>query len=458
MRCIPVLFGVDVKDDFPIFFGAFYKFCYYCSINDWPIIAQEEYFINPSYYEKKFPINLKKISFINEIPSIKKIKFEKVDKFIITNDQTKKVLDQYKDKDTAWINMMNNKDNVLYKIMDDQLSLITKKYDDLKSLIVWRHNETISLVAKKYNLNVIEMELAGIRKPSYNLGICYFQYSNKYSTDELDSRYESFIKEIKNKKVPLLSRNDLINLFVSKEELNNLYEIEDYDVGIALGLRNDYDTLASGSITNEEILESLDEFESKKNIIIRKHPANHNYKYNLEDKFTLDESVSSIQFLSRCRKIVSSVSNIGLEAMLFGKTSYTLGKMPFKRFCYNSLDINDDYVISVIDLNFLIFCYFTPYSLALDQHYVEFRNSNPSEYDIYMCHYKYIMKDKNIKKSYKAKKVRDRYFSFIEKDQIREKYEKLKEENDKTKEELNSILYSRSWRFTKPLRALKKKR
>ena len=54
MKCLPIIFGIDVKDDFPIFFGCFYKFIYYCKINNWPILAQQEYFIDPKFYEEKF--------------------------------------------------------------------------------------------------------------------------------------------------------------------------------------------------------------------------------------------------------------------------------------------------------------------------------------------------------------------------------------------------------------------
>ena len=281
MTFVPVCFGIDVKDNFPMFFGAFYKFSYYCEKNNWPIIAQDEYFLGPTYYEKRYPINLKSIALINEIPSLKTINLNNIDKYVITEEETNSVIKNYENKDEAWISLMNKKDETLYKIFDEKLSQIMKKYNDIKSLVVWRHNETLSLVAKKYNISIIEMELSGVRIPSYNFGLCYFQYSNKYSTSELDSRYENFKKEIKNKKIPILSRDFLINFLVSQKELSNLVYEEEYDYGVALGLRNDYDTKATGSIVNEEILKELLKIEKGSNVLIRKHPANYNYKYIL---------------------------------------------------------------------------------------------------------------------------------------------------------------------------------
>lgn len=465
MKCLPVIFGIDVKDDFPIFFGCFYKFLYYCSINSWPILAQEEYFVDPKYYENNFNINLKDVAKINEIPNINKGFFSKVDKFLITNDDTRSVIECYPNKDIAWVELMNSENTTLYKILDKKIGKIVEKYKDLKNILIWRHNETISRIAKKYNLNVIEMELSGVRKPSYNFGLSYFQFSNKYSSKELDIRYSKFCKELKNHKFPFLTRRELINLLLTKEEISNIKD-EEYDVGIALGLRNDYETISTKSITNDEILEQLETFETKSNVLIRKHPANHDYKYNHEELYRIDNSISSIQFVSKCRKVISSVSNIGLEAMILGKTSYTLGKMPFSRFCYTTLDYNDQFVINIKDLNFLIFCYFTPYSLSLEKGYINFRNSNPSEYEIYMYHYNYIMnlnknelKTKNdigVRKNYlRIKKNKDDLIKLAD-ELIASNQEKdrIKLEKEYLSKEINNMINSKSWKITKPLRML----
>lgn len=471
-KCLPIIFGVDVKDNFPIFFGCFYKFIYYCSINDWPILAQEEYFIDPKYYESNFNINLREVAKINEIPSINKLIFSKVDKFIITNDETKKVIESYSNKDIAWIELMNDNNSILYDIIDNKILEILKKHKDLKNILLWRHNETISGIAKKYDLNVIEMELSGVRKPNYNFGLSYFQFTNKYSSEELNKRYLEFCKEFENKKFPILTRRELINLLLSKDEIKNIKE-EEYDVGVALGLRNDYETFSTKSITNDELLEKLGDFEHKKNVLIRKHPANHDYKYNHEELYCIDNSKSSIEFVSKCNKIVSSVSNIGLEAMILGKTSYTLGKMPFSRFCYTSLDYNDEYVINIKDLNFLIFCYYTPYSLALNQEYINFRNSNPSQYDIYMYHYDYIMKNNKMNLKKRNFSIRNNYLARnnefenlnskitdlnCQLEICKQKNDKVISENEFLRKEINSIINSKSWKITKILRVINKKK
>ena len=464
MKSLPIVFGIDVKDDFPIFFGSFYKFAYYCNENNWPILAQEKYYVDPKYYEKKYDINLIQVATINEIPKISKNMFSNIDKYTITTEETNSIIEEYSDIDNAWIKMMNTPNNKLVKLLSLKIMDILKQHPDLKNIIVWRHNESISQVAKKYNLTVIEMELSGVRKPNYNFGLSYFQFSNKYSEKEFNKRYENYQKEIKLKEFPYLTRKELVSLLISKKEINNIVE-EEYDVGVALGLRNDYETLSTNSITNENILKDLRGFESKNDILIRKHPANYNYNYKYENLYTLDNSVSSIQFVSKCKKIISSVSNIALEAMILGKTSYTLGKMPFVKFCYNNLNYNDEFVISIEDLNFLIFSYYVPYELALSEEYINFRNTNPSEHDIYMYHYNYILSKysyskKNItifssrKKFLKNKKEIE--LKETEINNVNVEKNKIQYERDYYKEQINQILNSKSWELTKPLRTITK--
>lgn len=469
MICLPIVFGIDVKDNFPVFFGAFYKFAYYCKKNNWPIIAQEEYFVFPKYYEEKFNINLKNIANINEIPSINNASIKDIDKYLIADDETNLVINDYKNIDEAWIKMMNYKSNRLYNILDLKISEVLKKYKKIDAFIIWRHNKTIELLAKKYDIRLIEMELSGIRKKEYNMGLCYFQFSNKYSSHEIEKRYKNFLNETKSKKVPVLSRDSLISIFVSPSNIKFLNNIEQYPIGISMGLKKDYEALSTDSVTNEYILKNIASIESPKSIIIRKHPANYNYKYLHENMYTIDNSINSIEFISKCHRIVSSVSNTCFEAMLFGKTSYVLGEMPFKIFSYTDLSISDDYVVNARELNFLIFGYFVPYELALDDDYIKFRLSNPTEIEIYNKHYSYIMKRSKLfskkkisitnKYNDNTKKINDIVNKNNELNILNQKLEKecnkVKCDNKDLKEELNNLYNSKGWKLLNILRKFK---
>lgn len=467
MKYLPIIFGIDFNDNIPMLFGSFCKFIYYSHKNNWPLIVQEQYLSSMKKYNNDF---LDEVFEINEIKPITDALLSNTESYKITKEETNLVIKEFGNKNIAWINLMNKKSNQLYKILDQKLKIILKKHKDLKAIIVWRHNHTISLIAKKYGLKLIEMELSAVRKRAYEFGLSYFQFSKKYSKEELNKRYNRFMSELSKykNKLPVLTRKEIQNMILSKDRLNSLKNDEMYDFGIALGLNGDYETLSSNSPKNEDMLKEILKIENPKNILIRKHPLDANYKFKNEEKFNIDNSKSSIDFITKCHRIVSSVSNTNFEAMILGKTCYTLGNMPFARFSYENLNYNDEYVINLYDLNFLVFCYYVPYSLCLEQDYLDFRLSNPSEIDIYMRHYDYIIKkyiQKDCRKSdFADLSIRSKYLR--KKCVIDDLNNKLKNMDDERKavlvsnEELNfqinDMINSKSWKLTEPLRKLTK--
>lgn len=463
IKCLPIVFGIDFNNDIPILFGSFCKFAYYSYVNKWPIIAQEQYFDTFKKYNKDF---LKEVFDINEIGQVNDDMLSKLDCYKIDSNQTNKVIEEFHDREKAWISLMNVMSKSLYSTLDLYIEEILKKYKNVKTIIVWRHNHTITLLAKKYKLNVIEMELSAVRKRTYEFGLSYFQFSKKYSDVELNKRYDKFANELSKskKKIPFLTRKQIQNLILSEDKLKLLKNGEMYDFGIALGLNSDYETISSNSMKNEDMLKEILKIENPENILIRKHPLDANYKFDNEEKFSIDNSKSSIEFITKCHKIVSSVSNTNFEAMIFGKTCYTLGNMPFAKFSYKNLNYNDEYVINLFDLNFLIFCYYVPYSLCLNQEYINFRLSNPSEIDIYFKHYNYIMKKygSNLNKDIVTTSIREKYIDTKKKiDDLKKSLEQSEIEKKNiliSDEELNNqiknMTNSKSWKLTEPFRRL----
>lgn len=450
MKYIPIVFGIDHNNDIPILFGSFCKFAYYAAKNKWPFVVQKHYLEKIFSFNKDF---MDEVYQINEINSIDKKIINNVDFYIIDEEQTKSVINNFKSKEEAWIKLMNKKNNSLYLILDSILNDIFCKYKNIGGFIVWRHNETISQLAKKYGVKVIEMELSGVRKKYYNFGLSYFQFSNKYSNNELEFRYKRFLTEYKKKQddFPILSRKQILNLILESDKIKQLNTIEEYDVGVALGLKKDFETLSTNSIQNDELLKKIITFEKTENILLRKHPADANYSYDCD--FDIDNSNSSLKFVSRCHKIISSVSNINFEAMILGKTCYTLGKMPFSVFSYTDLKYNDDYVINIIDLNFLFFCYYVPYSLCLENEYLDFRMTNPSEFEIYIKHYNYILNNHSIINLKRENNIRSNY---LKKCELEEKCKLICEKNIQLENNIREILSSKSWKITKPFRKILK--
>ena len=85
---------------------------------------------------------------------------------------------------------------------------------------------------------------------------------------------------------------------------------------------------------------------------------------------------------------------------MFGKTVYLLSdKMPYSFMSYNSLNkknITKELIVDSLYLNFMIFAYFVPWNLMLNQEYIKWRMSNPSIIDIYKKNQDYILSSLNI--------------------------------------------------------------
>lgn len=103
----------------------------------------------------------------------------------------------------------------------------------------------------------------------------------------------------------------------------------------------------------------------------------------------VDKSLDSIQFIKKCRQIVTINSSTALEAALLGKKVTVFGEASFKMLS----GLDDERQIRE-RLNFLVFGYLIPYSLLFDKDYYNWRLSGPSETEIYLYHYHYYVQNR----------------------------------------------------------------
>ena len=486
---LPIVFGYEIYGGVPVFFGFFHKFIDACLEYNWPIIAQENYFQTLEEVKEKTGYNVyadlerhcvqhKDSSFI-----------EKVDKYIIPDAITKQIVSESGSIDDAWVNIMKDSFSCFEKYLEQTILDIKNKYKkEIKAVLVWRHNESIDSVCKKLGIKVIEMEFSTIRQPFYNDLVSYFQYSDKYSTGEFVSRYNRFVEE-NNDTLPILTRKEILALFLSKDNINFINKMDDpivYELGIALGLKKDFESRATGCMSNTDIIQHFKPYYKNNSVVYRTHPGE---PYVFKNKVNLDNSFNSADFILKCKRVASVLSNIGYEAMLFGKTSYIMGDMPYASFGANSCLIEEE-VVDLKRLNYITFAFFAPYKLMLDKDYLDWRDSNPSESEIYMRHLKYYFENRNIDLSilkerginrletilkcmnYKNVKelLNDNPIDYkkelINKDNIISELDNVNAQlkntiNDLSYQlnikntEINNIVNSKSWKITKPLRAVR---
>ena len=391
---LPIVFGFEVYNEIPIFIGFFYKFVEQALKYNWTIISQEKYFEDPIIIEKKYNYSIEKCLEIHEVSSMNKEILNKVKKYIIPEEIGNEIINMSGSIDNAWINLMNKEYEALKQYLKATIKTILNK-NEIKAILVWRHNESISAVAKELNISVIEMEFSTIRKNYYNENISYFQFSNKFSNKEFTKRLNNYKKGKKFKYI--LTRKEILALFLKKDYLNYIVKLEQpeiYDYGVALGLKKDFEAKSMNCMENIDTINFSLNMSNKKNILFRPHPSSES---QLPKDINIDSSENSIEFILKCRRIISCLSNISFEAMLYGKTSYVLGTMPYDVVAIKN-SVEEESVVSLDILNYILFGFYAPYSIMLEKEYLDFRMENPSEFEIYKKHFEYYIEKKCISK------------------------------------------------------------
>lgn len=484
---VPIIFGYEIYNEIPVFLGFFYKFVTQCLKYNWPIIAQENYFVNPIEIEKKYNYKIENCFFYHGSNKLNFEDINAVDKYVIPKNISNEIIKQCGSIDNAWIDIMVKKFDILEKYIYKTLNIIKEKYKtSIKAVLLWRHNETIYQLCKKMNIKVIEMEFSTFRYPFYNERISYFQFENKYSTKEFDNRYSEFLKLYKKKlNIPILSRKEILSLFLAEENIEYINKLNDpiiYDIGLAFGLDKDYESKAMKALSNKELYSGFKDLYAKNQTLLKFHPSS---TYKSIKSENVDNSKSSADFILKCRRVASVLSNIGLESMLYGKTSYVLGNMPFKNICVSDFKYSDE-VSDLLSLNYIVFVFLAPYDLMLDENYLNWRLTYPDETEIYMKHLNYYLKKRKIplrvlklKGIKRLKEILEimgykdilnleniNYFRTISElnYKVQNLNKKISESNKKISElnnqlgiknkEIYNLLNSKSWKLTKPIRTI----
>lgn len=472
----------------PKLLPLFYKFADFAIENNYKIIGQEKYFIDPEKYrEKNYWATSEDGQNIHDyyVPSYEDLK--KVG-YIISSKDEKRIIEEYKKNsdDLEYENLVGEN-----KVLEDILRDFIKSNDKIDCFLSWVYNASLDKVAKENNIKVIYMEITTIRRPNYRDRLGYFSFTNKYDNKNINDLFEEFQNE---KSKIILSRKEILSLFLNTTDLpllHDMLKIPEYDLGYALGLQNDKFEKAFGNVDFKEITKKLKKIYSKKEVLLRPHPAMDADK--IDDFYEIDKSKRSMEWLLNCNSIICNISNIGYEAMLFGRgvIHISSGLPTAFNHEYNLDFINDD-IIGIEKLSFITFGIYTPYDLLFDEKYIRWRLKNPSIIEIYNKNLKYIfdknnidfnsfkkmdsyqrlhiilknvhnLSDKEIKRIYNLKRI-NYYHDLVSYHKELEKYKdelekevKLRiKERDEYIEKYNNVINSKSYRFMMKLQRIKR--
>lgn len=304
----------------------------------------------------------------------------------------------------------NNPDELFKKFitevipeLEEEILSSLNKVSDLDCVLTWCNCPSLNAAAEKKKIKVINLELGPLRSPEY-FTTAYFDFSGVNGNTEAEKRYQN--NDFKfNEYVQI---NELRGFFASKplatsyalSEQNKIQAVGDgdvsalpqallqkeedkFDVGIVLQVENDSNIIAfSNSFNNQSLLDYAEAiFPERK--LIRSHPGS---RFILQEgKDTIDRSVNSIDFIARCKHILTINSSVGLEAMLMDVPVTILGDCSYA-FC--NVDNRPE---RAKRLAFYLFAYLVPFEFLFDVDYIRFRLSSPTEKDVIMKHVNYYI-------------------------------------------------------------------
>ncbi len=488
---VPFLFTLDeYSKEYPTYQWVFYKFMDFCLKNKTNIIAQSKFFldVDPNHSAKS---DQRQKVFDYSLPT--KNDLEKNEKYSITTKEEEQIISDYDSVGDAWVDLLVKSNEKIECIIEEKINAIEKDNNKkVEAILTWVWLPTLEKIASKRNIKIIQLELSTIRRTNYNTTLGYFQFFNKYDSAKYTEKYYN---EFKKQEKLLFNRKELLSLFLNKEALSMikfLYSIPKYKIGYALGIKNDFFEQAYSKMTSDEVLKRLSNEFDRDDVLVREHPASKDK--NISTKFTLDKSIYTPEWISKCETIICDISNVGYETILYGKNIISINdSLPTAFSKFSNLKYFEEEKIGIEKLNFLTFYWYTPYELMFDKKYIQFRMKNPSIIDIYNYNLDYILKQKNINKdklkelSLKdredyilkcvhnlSKEERNKIIEFSyrsvaldisEKERkianleekinnLNESYSKLEQNFDSVSKKFNSVLNSKSWKITKPLRRL----
>ena len=485
---VPFLFDIWEYTEYPKLLAVFYKFLNFSLKYDFPIVAQEKYFLDPKLYKGKNFATEKLCSIYHDYKLITKKDIDSAKKIVITKAEEKILLGELKNEKEKVFSILSSRNKKFEKLIE-KIIMQLEEQDKIKAFMVWNYLPSLDYVAKKHGIKIINLEYTAIRKPYYRDTLCYFKFCNKYESKDVQNDYKKLEKDIKNQ--ILFSRKELLALLLDTEFIDKiklLYKPAKYELGYALGIPNDYFEEMYSKTNFSEVMEKLKKSYKSNEVSVRQHPGK---KYDkLKIPFHIDTSDTTSDWISKCKRIICDISGSGYEAMLYGKSVVHISDaLPTSFNSWYNLDYVNDDIIGIDKLSFLTFYCYTPRKLCFDLNYINWRLTNPSLYEIYMRHLEFILSECNLRLSdlkqinkkdrfdyilshghkltkAKIKELNNYNYSSVyeqyKKDRLRKEELELKnqgllEDINKISIELQETLNSNSWRITKPVRFLSEK-
>ncbi|MCC6127227.1 MAG: hypothetical protein IT426_19880 [Pirellulales bacterium] len=352
----------------------------------------------------------------------------------------------------AWKHLLTERFEPLERQLSEIISRIMQRRK-VEAILTWGNTPSLKYVAARFGLPVIHNELGTLRHPHY-ISTAYFDFSGVNGNTECERRYAAFRSETKNRPLPDLTREALLEVVRSTPRLPQEDAQSTYAVGMAKQMAADSNILAfsDGWDARKLVDHAIDRFGSG-NVLVRKHPGEPEDDRN-DANLVKDTSATAIEFIAKCNHVMTINSSVGFEAMLYGKQTTMLGQNPFRFIA----DLPPEAELERrMALYFATFGYLAPYKMIYKTEYLRWRLSNPSETAIVQYHLGYWLTEKSrrLAESFEENaRLGIERISWQEKQRQWEAQTSQLESARQWQAAYLSVVNSRSWRFTAPGRWL----
>ncbi|WP_440973086.1 GT99 family glycosyltransferase N-terminal domain-containing protein [Pseudomonas koreensis] len=229
---------------------------------------------------------------------------------------------------------------------------------------------SLEAVALAQGIPVIHIELGPLRAPNYRW-TAYFDFTGVNGNTEAEKRFLQAESTFGEKPTSI---EQLREFFITCSYVFQPCSPDD-SVGVPLQVEDDSNLIAYSNGYDNNSLIAFARFCENENLLIRAHPSS---QFTLRGEDTqIDHSGNSIEFLGKCREIITINSSVGLEGLLFERKVTALGDCSFA-FINRATSEQE----RVNRLAFYLFCYLVPFDAAFNPAYIRFRLNNPSELEI----------------------------------------------------------------------------
>lgn len=363
-----------------------------CKKNNWVMISHEEF----DMYEMNFPNRNEYKRFMKDRFHYETYTYEErkeVETYYLSKELFSKLTKEYGSQLGMQMHLLNERNTLLEEELFPILDQISRNEKIDAVLCFAAAPQSVKEYVAKKNIPIIFFERGPIRESGYNIDTSYFSFNDFYGIEEIEYRYNKFIQEQKTEQRTMLSRKEILLMFLSDDNVKYVNAIDanpNYEIGVAGGVTLVVPYFAKNMYMDHELINDvIEQYDYQYNkILFRLHPGDvytSTYRLNKTEK-----SSSPIPFIVNSKRIAAVGSNVLFEAMLWKRIAVSMTEvMPATLFASKDYKEEVEKEGTNAFVNFFVFCFLVPEELAYDEKYIIWRLSKPSENEIFDFHLNY---------------------------------------------------------------------